>query len=131
MPVTIRKAAPQDAPAWLKLLQYTVGSDYPDSQVYDPAWAVAQLEENETWLAELNGRLECALSFLTPTRANTNPVANIGRHFHVDNHGLFDAPFPIPNADDAFDAEFSEKDLVHESVGCWRLAVGRKDGGVY
>src|SRR5436190_407436 len=87
MPVTIRKAAAQDAPAWLELLYYIVGSDYPDAQIYEPAWAVAQLEENETWFAELNGKLQCALSFLAPAPGNTNPVANIGRHLnHPDSY---------------------------------------------
>ena len=87
MPVTIRKAGPEDVPAWLKLLQYSVGSDYPDPQVYDPAWALLQIEENETWLAESNGRIESALSFLAPKPENTNPVANIGRHFsHADSY---------------------------------------------
>lgn len=87
MPVTIRKAGPEDVPAWLKLLQYSVGSDYPDPQVYDPAWALAQIEENETWLAESSGKIESALSFLAPKPENTNPVANIGRHFsHADSY---------------------------------------------
>jgi len=87
MPVTIRKAAAQDAPAWLELLYYIVGSDYPDAQIYEPSWAVAQLEENETWFAELNGKLQCSLSFLAPTPGNTNPVANIGRHLnHQDSY---------------------------------------------
>jgi hypothetical protein len=87
MPVMIRKAAAQDVPVWLELLRYTVGSDYPDPQVYEPAWAAVQLQENETWVAENNGRVECFLSFLAPIRGNTNPVANIGRHFtHPDSY---------------------------------------------
>src|SRR3954463_1516010 len=87
MPVTIRKAAAQDAPAWLDLLYYTVGSDYPDPQIYETSWGVSQLDENETWFAELNGKLQCALSFLTPGAGNSNPVANIGRHLnHPDSY---------------------------------------------
>lgn len=85
MPLNIRKAAAGDAPAWLELLKVSFGEDYPEKQVYDPAWVVAQLEqggETETWVAEENGELHSALSLLPPSFENNNPVANLGRHLN-------------------------------------------------
>jgi hypothetical protein len=40
-------------------------------------------------------------------------AANVGRHFQVDDDGLLDAPFPFPDADDAFDAQGAEENLIH------------------
>lgn len=82
MPANIRKAIAADAPKWIDLVKATLGEDYPDKQVYDPAWAASQFApgaDAETWVAEESGRLLGALSFLPPLPGNNNPVANIGR----------------------------------------------------
>jgi CRP/FNR family cyclic AMP-dependent transcriptional regulator len=85
MGVTVRKAAAPDAPAWLELLKPAF-DEYPDKQVLDAAWVASQLEEAEgieTWVAELDGKLQSAISFLPPSFENNNPVANIGRHLNA------------------------------------------------
>lgn len=84
MAAIIRRAAAQDAPAWLELFKADFGEDYPDRQFYDPAWIAEQLQAEgplETWVAELDGQLQASASFLNPSFENNNPVANIGRHF--------------------------------------------------
>jgi len=80
----IRKASVTDAPAWQQLLQGAVGKDYPDQQIFDPAWGATQLQEAEaeTWVAEEGGKITAALSFLSPSMESRNPVGNIGRHFN-------------------------------------------------
>lgn len=82
--MNIRKAAIQDVPAWLDLLRSAVGDDYPDKQIYESAWAAAQLQETdaETWIAEENGVIHGSISFLLPSADNQNPVANVGRHLN-------------------------------------------------
>ena len=37
--------------------------------------------------------------------------ADVGRHFEIDDDGLFDATFPFPNADDALDGRALRKIL--------------------
>ena len=84
MGLNIRKATPYDAPAWRELLCAITENEYPDKQVYAPAWIAAQLQEPEaeTWVAEENGTIYSTLSFLAPSSESSNPVANIGRHLN-------------------------------------------------
>ncbi len=82
MGVVIRQLNGSDAAQWQDLLQASVGGDYPDRQVYEPAWAAAQLDlatGHETWAAEANGRLQASVSFLQPASQTKNPVLNLGR----------------------------------------------------
>jgi hypothetical protein len=79
----IRKASVTDATQWLELLKTTLGDEYPDKQVYEPAWVAGQLnpaEPTETWVAEVNGRLLASISLLPPAAENRNRIANLGRH---------------------------------------------------
>lgn len=83
MAVLVRQVAIHDAPRWLELLKATIGEDYPDRQVYTPAWALAQFGPStnlETWVVESEGRLMASVSLLPPLASNRNPIANIGRH---------------------------------------------------
>jgi hypothetical protein len=83
MAITIRQATMSDATLWIDLLKATLGEDYPDKQVYNPAWIVSQLSpesEAETWVVETNRRLQASISFLPPLPSNANPIANLGRH---------------------------------------------------
>ncbi len=81
----IRLATRNDAALWLELLQEMLGSEYPAKEVYDPAWIAGELDPSsgqETWVAEVNGRLHASISFLQPAGANLNPIANLGRNLH-------------------------------------------------
>ncbi len=85
MGVIIRQAAASDAPRWLELLKASLGEDYSDKQIYDLSWISSQLDPKgdvETWVAEANNRLQASLAFLPPVAPNSNPVANMGRHFN-------------------------------------------------
>jgi len=90
MDTVIRPATAQDALAWVDLLKASLGEEYPDRQVYEPAWAEQQLGPAggvETWVAEAGGRLRAAISFLPPFLSNVNPIANMGRDlFHPDSY---------------------------------------------
>jgi len=79
----IRPANPSDASQWLELVQITFGDNYPAKDVYDLGWIATQLEPTagaETWVAETNGQLMGAVSFLRPEGSNVNPVSNLGRN---------------------------------------------------
>ena len=85
MSALIRLATRNDAALWLELLHATLGSEYPSKEVYDPAWIAGELDPasgQETWVAEVNGRLHASISFLQPAQANLNPIANLGRNLH-------------------------------------------------
>jgi len=80
---SIRPASPADAPEWLDLVRTVLGDQYPVKEVYDLNWIAAQLSPEsgaETWVAEMDGRLEGTISFLKPDGPNANPVANLGRN---------------------------------------------------
>jgi CRP-like cAMP-binding protein len=80
---SIRPASPADAPEWLDLVRTVLGDEYPVKEVYDLNWIAAQLNPDsgaETWVAEMDGRLEGTISFLKPDGPNANPVANLGRN---------------------------------------------------
>src|SRR5579863_2083398 len=80
---SIRPASPADAPEWLDLVRKVLGDEYPVKEVYDLDWIAAQLNPDsgaETWVAEMDGRLEGTISFLKPDGPNANPVANLGRN---------------------------------------------------
>jgi hypothetical protein len=79
----IRRATAADAPKWLDLVQATLGAQYPVKAIYDPAWIASQLDAGtgqETWVAEVGGRLNASISFLKPDSVSSNPVANLGRN---------------------------------------------------
>ncbi|MGP8198806.1 MAG: cyclic nucleotide-binding domain-containing protein [Limisphaerales bacterium] len=79
----IRRATAADAPKWLDLVQATLGAQYPVKSIYDPAWIASQLDAatgQETWVAEVDGRLTGSISFLKPDSVSSNPVANLGRN---------------------------------------------------
>ena len=83
MGATIRRAAAADAPKWLDLVQATLGAQYPVKAIYDPGWIASQLDVEtgqETWVAEVGGRLNGSISFLKPAGVSSNPVANLGRN---------------------------------------------------
>ncbi len=80
---SIRPASAADAPKWLDLLRASLGDEYPAKEVYDLNWIASQLNPDggaETWVAELDGRLQGTISFLKPDGPNANPVANLGRN---------------------------------------------------
>src|SRR5438046_1476443 len=82
MDVLIRQINGSDAAKWQELLRASLGNDYPDQPVYEPEWALHQLDPlsgHETWAAEVNGRLQASVSFLQPASQTKNPVLNLGR----------------------------------------------------
>jgi hypothetical protein len=65
------------------LIRAALGNDYPAKEVYDLNWIASQLNPesgDETWVAEMDGRLQGTISFLKPDGPNHNPVANLGRN---------------------------------------------------
>ena len=83
MGAIVRLGTTNDAPQYLDLLKVVLGEDYPDHQVYEMAWVLAQFSpcsDMETWVVESAGKLNAAISFLPPSLDNTNPIANLGRH---------------------------------------------------
>lgn len=92
MGVNVRQALAADAAAWLELLRASLGDDYPDKQLYDVDWIGGQLDlssGHETWVAEGDdGRLMASITFLAPSPASNNPVANLGRClFRPESYG--------------------------------------------
>ncbi len=86
MPTTIRQTTKNDAPKWLELLKSTLGEDYVDKSVYDPAWIASQLDPaggHETWVAEQGGKFKASVAILQPAPANVNPVVNLGRNLFI------------------------------------------------
>jgi hypothetical protein len=82
MEVVIRQVNGNDAARWQDLLKASVGEDYPDKLVYDPAWGATQLDPatgHETWVAESDDHFQASVSFLQPATQTKNPVLNIGR----------------------------------------------------
>src|SRR5439155_3383787 len=78
----IRQLNAADAVPWVELLTASLGEDYPDNPVYEPAWAAQQLDPvggHETWVAEANGSFHASVSFLQPASQTKNPVLNLGR----------------------------------------------------
>src|ERR1700679_4303352 len=83
MVASIRPASAVDALKWLDLIQTALGNRYPAKEIYDVNWIASQLDPEsgaETWVAELDGRLQRTISFLKPDGPNANPVANLGRN---------------------------------------------------
>jgi hypothetical protein len=83
MGLNIREATPQDAPQWLDLLRCALGDDFPAAEAYDANWIKGQLQpggENRTYVADLDGKLQAAISTLGPSGATGNPVTNLGRN---------------------------------------------------
>jgi hypothetical protein len=78
----IRQATVTDNARWLELVQATLGTDYPDPQLYDPTWIASQLDSaagHETWVSESDGVLSASIAFLQPLSQTRNPVVNLGR----------------------------------------------------
>jgi CRP-like cAMP-binding protein len=83
MALSIRPATADDAPQWLDLIRATLGDEYPAKEIYDVEWIAAQLATSgsqDTWVAEVDGRLDGTISFLQPDGPNINPIANLGRN---------------------------------------------------
>ena len=92
MAANIRKAAAEDAAAWIQLVKATLGDDHPNKQIYDSAWVSAELASglpgNETWIVEEGGSIKASISVLGAVTANENPVCNLGRNlFHSSSYG--------------------------------------------
>jgi hypothetical protein len=82
MALMIRLATRADSVQWAEMLRDSVGKDYGAKEVYDPAWCAAQVAgsvDQETWVAEVSGRLEASVSILKPSVGNTNPILYLGR----------------------------------------------------
>ncbi len=80
---SIRPASAADAAEWLSLLRAALGDEYPAKEVYDLNWIASQLDPDngdETWVAEMDGRLQASIAFLKSDGSNANPVANLGRN---------------------------------------------------
>ncbi|MFA6545819.1 MAG: cyclic nucleotide-binding domain-containing protein [Limisphaerales bacterium] len=91
MSANTRKATPQDAVPWTQLVQTVLGADHPNKQIYDPAWVAVELGSslpgNETWVAEVDGKIHASISVLGAVTANENPVCNLGRNlFHPSSY---------------------------------------------
>jgi hypothetical protein len=85
MGTAVRQLNSSDATQWQELLKASLGEDYPDKQVYDPAWVGPQLDPvsgHETWGAETRGKLQAAICFLQPVSQTKNPVLNLGRQLY-------------------------------------------------
>lgn len=98
MSALIRKAGPEDAAAWIDLVEETLGAEHPAKLAFDPDWVERNLSPDsghETWVAEAHDRLVAAATilFLAPESEGTdvsggsrddsfikNPVCNIGRN---------------------------------------------------
>ena len=83
MPTNIRKATADDEASWVQLLREVLGKDPEAERAYDLNRASGQLigpQVEETWVAEINGRLYGSLCILASGIPNNNPVANLGRY---------------------------------------------------
>src|SRR5262245_52019924 len=89
MAAVIRQLGAADAGLWIDLLRASLGPDYPDGAVYEPAWfskEVSPATGHETWAAVDGSRILASASFLQPASQNINPVINLGRQlFHPDS----------------------------------------------
>jgi len=84
MGLRIREATPTDAAQWLDLLRCALGDDFPATEAYNLEWIKLQLQpnsENKTYVADLDGKLQAAISTLGSSGATGNPVTNLGRNF--------------------------------------------------
>jgi N-acetylglutamate synthase-like GNAT family acetyltransferase len=82
MAITIRKATESDADNWSSLLKEALGADPVAEQVYHLSCVAGQLVGHgvqETWVAEVDGKLRGSISILASGAQNMNPVANLGR----------------------------------------------------
>lgn len=85
MPLKLRCATAADSPAWIDLALAALGPDYPSPLIYQPEWVASQLNPDEgtpTWIAEMDGRIQCSVSLLSHSANNPNPIFNLGRHLN-------------------------------------------------
>lgn len=83
MALVIRKTTARDVAGWEQLLKEALGSDHVSQQVYDLDRVAHQLtgpQVEETWVAEVDGKLHGSMSILAAGAPNSNPVANLGRY---------------------------------------------------
>jgi hypothetical protein len=83
MALVIRKVTARDTAGWEQLLKDALGADALSEQVYDLNRVAGQLtgpQVEETWVAELDGKLHGSISILAAGAPNDNPVANLGRY---------------------------------------------------
>src|SRR5262245_22701123 len=83
MAITIRKATAADTADWLLLLKEVLGADAGAERAYDLNRAADQLigpQVEDTWVAELDGRICGSICILAAGIPNENPVANLGRY---------------------------------------------------
>ena len=81
----VRLASKGDAPEWLRLVEQCLGSDYPAKEVYDAVWIAREIGSesgHETWVAEVDGKIQASVSFLRPEIV-ANPIANVGRNLFL------------------------------------------------
>ena len=79
----IRPATAADASQWMEMAKSSLGELYPAKEVFDPAWVGSQLDPktgHETWVAEVDGKIQASVTFLKPDGPDLNPVANLGRN---------------------------------------------------
>ena len=84
MTATVRLAAGGDASQWLEILKASTEVQLPGKDIASLAWVASELNSangHETWIAEREGSVQAAISFLKPVDANTNPVQSLGRSF--------------------------------------------------
>ncbi len=87
MSLNIRPSTPDDAPSWLSLLKNAIGDDHPTKEIYDPAWIMQELGDNETtktWVAEKDGMIVGSVSILAPFPSPETPVINLAREIFVE-----------------------------------------------
>ena len=86
----VRLATPSDAERLVELVRASIGNDYPGKEVYDPAWTAGQFDPasgQETWIAEVDGTINAAVTILRASEGNVNPVLNLGRNiFRPDSY---------------------------------------------
>jgi CRP/FNR family cyclic AMP-dependent transcriptional regulator len=86
MGLNIRMATEHDAADWQQLLKQVLGSDKVAENVYDLSRLGEQLvgpQIDQTWLAEVNGKLRGSISLLASNSTIADPVANLGRYIVV------------------------------------------------
>jgi CRP/FNR family cyclic AMP-dependent transcriptional regulator len=117
MSIQIRKATANDADKWSQLLKEALGSDPVAEQVYHLSFVAAQLIGHgveETWVAEVDGKLCGSISILASGPHNINPVANVGRYLALPEIYRTGAAEALLNG-------ISESCLRHKQIAVMRV----------